>query len=88
MCILPAYTLLKVVGYYDLSFLSMSVMCLKKKDWMGVGGWGELYPRFFLDFRNFFNFAKPLKHIFNSHESMSAQFNITMIFYTAFFLHR
>ena len=22
----------------------------KKKVWMGVGGWGELYPSFFLDF--------------------------------------
>ena len=37
MCILSA--LLKVVGYYDLSVLSMSVMVLKKV-WMGspVGG--------------------------------------------------
>ena len=43
--------LLKVVGYYDLSVLSMSVMGLKKKPiWMGVGGWGELYPSFFLIF--------------------------------------
>ena len=31
MCILSAYTLLKVVGYYDLSVLSMSLMGLKKK---------------------------------------------------------
>ena len=38
MCILSVYTLLKVVGYYDLSVLSMSVMSLKKKVWMG-GGW-------------------------------------------------
>ena len=35
MCILP--TLLNVVGYYDLSVLSMSVMGFKKV-WMG-GGW-------------------------------------------------
>ena len=28
-------TLLKVVGYYDLSVLSMSVMGLKKKNWPG-----------------------------------------------------
>ena len=42
MCILSVYALLKVVGYYDLSVLSMSVMGLKKKVWM-VGGWGELY---------------------------------------------
>ena len=44
MCILSVYTLLKVVGYYDLSVLSMSVMGFQKKVWMGVGGWGELYP--------------------------------------------
>ena len=48
MCILSVYTLLKVVGYYDLSVLSMSVMGFKKKVWMGVGGWGKLYPSFFL----------------------------------------
>ena len=42
------YTLLKVVGYCDLSVLSMSVMGLKKKVWMGVGGWGGLYPIFFI----------------------------------------
>ena len=29
-------------------------------DDMGVGGWVELYPNFFLDFWNCFNFAKPL----------------------------
>ena len=39
MCILS----IKVVGYYDLSVLSMSVMGFKKKVWM-EGGWGELYP--------------------------------------------
>ena len=39
MCILSVYTLLKVVGYYDLSVLSMSVMGLKKKFGWGVGGW-------------------------------------------------
>ena len=42
MCILFVYTLLKVVSYYDLSVLSMSVMGFPKKVWMG--GWGELYP--------------------------------------------
>ena len=40
LCILSVYTLLKVVGYYDLSVLFMSVMDFKKKVWMGgVGGW-------------------------------------------------
>ena len=38
----------------------MSVMGFQKKCWMGVCGWGELYPSFFLNFWNFFNFAKPL----------------------------
>ena len=47
------FTLLKVVGYYDLSVLSMSVMCFPKKIRWGVGGWGELYPRF-LGFLAFF----------------------------------
>ena len=31
MCILSVYTLLKVVGYYDLSVLPMSVMGFPKK---------------------------------------------------------
>ena len=35
-------TLLKVVSYYDLSVLSMSVMGFKKVC-KGRGGWGELY---------------------------------------------
>ena len=43
--------MLKVVGYYDLSVLSMSVMGFqKKKVWIHggwVGGWGELYPSLF-----------------------------------------
>ena len=50
MCILSIYmyTLLKVVGYYDLNVLPMSVMVFPKKVWMGVGGWGELYPICFI----------------------------------------
>ena len=31
MCILSVHTLLKVVGYYDLNVLSMSVMGFQKK---------------------------------------------------------
>ena len=51
MCIQFAYTLLKVVSYYDLSVLSMSVMGFQK-NWMGVDGWGELsaLSSFILDF--------------------------------------
>ena len=36
-CVFFLYTLLNVVGYYDLSVLSMSVMGFQKKVWMG--GW-------------------------------------------------
>ena len=39
MCILSVYTLLKLVGYYDLRVLSMSVK-VSKKGWMAVG-WVE-----------------------------------------------
>ena len=46
MCILFVYTLLKVVSYYDLSVLSMSVMGLKK------GGVSSI--QVFWDFLNFF----------------------------------
>ena len=60
MCILSAYTLLKVVGYYDLSVLSMSVMGFQKKFgwvWVGVSS----LQVFFGFFENKFNFAKPLR---------------------------
>ena len=64
MCILSVYTLLKVVGYYDLSVLPMSVMGFQKF-WIGVGGCGELCPSFFLIFLIVVNFAKPLGRIAN-----------------------
>ena len=39
MCILSVYALLKVVGYYDLSVLSKSVIGFQKKKFgWGVGG--------------------------------------------------
>ena len=38
MCILSVNILLKVVGYYDLSVLSRSMMGFQKKVWMG-GDW-------------------------------------------------
>ena len=56
MCILFVYTLLKVVSYYDLSVLSMSVMGLKKNGWGWMGGVCSIH----FYFLNFFNFAKPL----------------------------
>ena len=62
MCILSVYTFLKVVGYYDLSFLSMSVMGFKKKSFYwggGGGGWGELYPSLF----GFLEFCKILNRV-------------------------
>ena len=36
MCILSVYALLKVVGYYDLSCLSMTVIGFQQKK---CGGW-------------------------------------------------
>ena len=60
MCILSVHTLLKVVGYYDLSVLSMSVMGFQKKFRWGMSGWGELYPIFVWIFGICLNFAKPL----------------------------
>ena len=39
MCILSVHTLLKVVGCYDLSVLSMSVICFHKKNRLDGGGW-------------------------------------------------
>ena len=51
----------KVVSYYDLSVPSMSMMVSKKKKlWMGVGGWGELYPSFFWIFLIFLTLQSPL----------------------------
>ena len=39
MCILSVFTLLTVIGYYDLSVLSMAVMGFQKKfGWGWVGG--------------------------------------------------
>ena len=54
MCILSVHTLLKVVGYYDLSVLSMSVMGFQKKVWMGGGWCGVSSMQFFLGFFEFF----------------------------------
>ena len=62
MCILCVHTLLKVVGYYDLSVLSMSVIGFQKKEvCMWVGGVSSI--QFVLDFWNFFNFARPLTQV-------------------------
>ena len=55
--------LLKVVSYLDLSVLSMSVMGFKKKNWIGVGWWGELYPSFFWIFGIVLTLQSPLNHI-------------------------
>ena len=60
MCILSVYTLLKVVGYYNLSVLSMSVMGFPKKKlyagWVGGVSSNQVCFGFF----DFFNFAKLL----------------------------
>ena len=57
MCILSVHTLLKVVGYYDLSVLSMSVMGFQKTNWMEGC---ELYPSFFWIFGIFLTLQSPL----------------------------
>ena len=56
------YIVLKVVSYYDLSVVSMSVMGFQKKSLDGgwVGGVSSI--QVFLDLGNFFNFAKPLSY--------------------------
>ena len=60
MCFLSVYTLLKLVGYYDLSVLSISVMRFQnKKVLMGWVGWGELYPSFFWIFGIFLTLQSP-----------------------------
>ena len=50
MCILSVYTLLKVVSYYDLSVLYMSVMGFQKRRSLDVGWVGgvSLYPIFWI----------------------------------------
>ena len=62
-------TLLKVVSYYDLIVLSMSVMCFQKKVWIGGGGgwggWGELYSLLF------FKFLKKLQSPLHIHSHRS-----------------
>ena len=78
MCILfvqlYVYALLKVVGHYDLSVLSMSVMSFQKNVWIGwVGGVSSI--QFILDFLNFYNFAKPLR-------TPLARKNISMVWLT------
>ena len=61
MCILFVHALLKLISYYDLSVLSMSVRGFqKKKVWMRggcVGGVSSIQCYF--GFLAFFNFAKP-----------------------------
>ena len=62
-CLYIGPTLLKVVSYYDLSVLSMSVMGFHKSLDMARGEWvGWALSSFILDFWNLFNFAKPLQH--------------------------
>ena len=61
LCLYIQCTLLKVVSYYDLSVLSMSVIGFQKKKfgWGWVDGVSSIQVYF--GFLEFFNFAKPLK---------------------------
>ena len=61
MCILSVYALLKVVRYYDLSVLSMSVMGFQKKVWMAAA-----LSNFFWDIWNFFNCKTPNMDAYSS----------------------
>ena len=65
-CILSVYTLLKVVSYYNLSVLSMSVMGLQKKKfgWGWVGGVSsiQVFFGFFLTLQR--PILRYLQHIF------------------------
>ena len=54
MCILFVYTLLKVVSYYDLSVLSISMIGFKKKFGWRVGGWRDPYPQVYFGSFEFF----------------------------------
>ena len=57
MSILSVHALIKCVGYYDLTVLSMSVMSFPKKVWMGC----KLYPSFFGIFLTLQSPLAPLK---------------------------
>ena len=60
MCILSVHTLLKAVGYYGLSVLSMSVMGFQKKfGWGRVGGVSAIKV-FFWIFGIFLTLQSPL----------------------------
>ena len=65
--IYSVYTLLKVVSYYDLSVLPMSVMGFQNEEvWMGggwVGGVSSIQVFFYRFCLKFCNFAKPLTSI-------------------------
>ena len=58
-CVFCLYILLKTIGYYDFSVLSVSVMGFQKKVCMGVSGWGELYPILFWIFVIFLTLQSP-----------------------------
>ena len=62
MCILFVLycTLMIVVSYYDLSFLSMPVMGFSKKSLDGRWVAGVSSIQYYLDYRNLFNFAETL----------------------------
>ena len=79
--VLCLYTFLKVVSYYDLSVLSMSVMGFPKKSLDGgwVGGVSSIQV-FFRIFGGIFSFPKPLRAVlcqvtkFSSHYEFSLNY--------------
>ena len=61
VCVFCLYTLLKVVGYYDLSILSMSVMGFQKKSLYAVLVCGVSSIQFYSRFLEFFQLCKAPK---------------------------
>ena len=75
MSILSVYTLLKVVGYYDLSVLSTSVMGFQKK--IGWGGWvgGVSSIHFFWNFLTLGHSACPSRTLDLSRTNSSIEYS-------------
>ena len=71
MCILfvHVYALLKVASYYYLSVFHVNDGFAKKKVWMGVGGWSEIYPSVFWIFGIFLTLQSPLYGTLGTHSS-------------------
>ena len=68
-CVFCLYTLLKVISYYECSVHVSDGF--PKKVWMGVGGWGELYPSLFWIFRIFLTLQSPLVYLYRHRHTIA-----------------